>query len=76
MPFPQAELDARVVELEEKIRFGTIPIREEKMVVNEISKLRGQREKIKEFELHKSSLVELEAECKKVKAVIEEMDGE
>ena len=46
------------------------------MVVNEISKLRGQREKIKEFELHKSSLVELEAECKKVKAVIEEMDGE
>ena len=46
------------------------------MVVNEISKLRGQREKIKEYELHKSSLVELEAECKKVKAVIEEMDGE
>ena len=72
----QAELDARIVELEDKIRFGSIPLREEKMVVNDINKLRGQREKIKEFELHKASLVELEAENKKVKAVIEEMDGE
>jgi len=74
--FYQGELDARIVELEEKIRFGSIPLREEKMVVNDISKLRGQREKIKEYELHKASLGELEAEAKKVKAVIEEMDGE
>lgn len=76
IPACQAELDARIVELEDKIRFGSIALREEKMVVNDINKLRGQREKIKEFELHKASLVELEAENKKVKAVIEEMDGE
>ena len=75
-PSRQAELDARIVELEDKIRYGSIPLREEKMVVNDINKLRGQREKIKEFELHKASLAELEAENKKVKAVIEEMDGE
>ena len=45
------------------------------MVVNDISKLRSQRDNIKEYELHKASLGELEAEAKKVKAMIEEMDG-
>eukprot|EP00955_Chlamydomonas_euryale_P018805 200676-Chlamydomonas_euryale.AAC.16 len=32
----EAELDARIAEQEEKIRFGTVPLREEKMVINEM----------------------------------------
>ncbi|GAX75436.1 hypothetical protein CEUSTIGMA_g2880.t1 [Chlamydomonas eustigma] len=72
----EEKLDEKISELEDKIRFGGILLREEKMVVNEISKLRNQREKIKEFELDKASLSELEAESKKIKAVIDEMDGE
>ncbi|KAG1668087.1 hypothetical protein FOA52_010497 [Chlamydomonas sp. UWO 241] len=72
----EAELDARIVEMEEKIRFGTIPLREEKSVVQEISKLRGMREKIKGFEGEKSSLAEMESESSKIKAMLEEMDGE
>lgn len=41
-------------------------LREEKQTVQLISKLGGQRPRIKEYDLHKSSLVELEAEAQKV----------
>jgi hypothetical protein len=72
----EAELDERIRQQEEKIRFGSIPLREEKMVVQEISKLKAQREKIKEYELQKATLVELEAESAKVKAMMADMDDE
>ena len=46
----EAELDARIKAQEDLISGGGISIREEKIVVSEISKLRAQREKIKGFE--------------------------
>lgn len=72
----EQELDAKIKQEEDKIRFGSASLREEKMIVNEISKLRSQREKIKEYELERSRLAELEADTAKVKATIEELESE
>lgn len=72
----EQELDAKIKAEEERIRFGSVTLREEKMIVNEISKLRAQRDKIKEYELEKSRLVELESNIDKVKAAAAELEGE
>ncbi len=42
----EAELDARVKELEDKISHGSLLLREEKQVVGQISKLQSQRNQV------------------------------
>lgn len=45
----------------------------EKQLVKNISKLKSQREKIREFQGAQEGLAQLEAEAKKLKAVIDEV---
>ena len=72
----EAELDARIRTEEDKIRFGTVTLREERAVVAEISKLKSQRDKIRAYEAQKTSLAGLQSEVVNVRAVIGEMDTE
>ncbi|KAG2433500.1 hypothetical protein HYH02_012618 [Chlamydomonas schloesseri] len=72
----EEELDAKIKELEDKISHGSIPLREEKQVVQQISKLQTQRAQIRDYDNQKNALTELEAETQKVKVVIAELDGE
>ena len=72
----EAELDAKIKAQENLISGGGISIREEKIVVSEISKLRAQREKIKGFEGYKETMAEAESEASKIKSIIDEMDGD
>lgn len=72
----EAELDKLIQQEEERIRFGGVTLREEKQVLAELSKLRSQRDKIKQYEQQKGSLAGLEAELAKVKSSIDELDAE
>ncbi|KXZ44271.1 hypothetical protein GPECTOR_70g502 [Gonium pectorale] len=72
----EEELDAKVKELEERITHGSLPLREEKQLVGQISKLQAQRAQVRDYENQKTSLVELESELQKVLAVLEELEGE
>lgn len=72
----EAELDKLIQQEEERIRFGGVSLREEKQVLAELSKLRSQRDKIKQYEQQKGSLAGLEAELAKVKSSIDELDAE
>lgn len=72
----EAELDAKIKAQENLISGGGISIREEKIVVSEISKLRAQREKIKGFEGYRETMAEAEAEASKIKSIIDELDGD
>jgi len=70
------DLDAKIRELEGKIASGSVPIREERQIVQNISKYNAMRGRIREYETQKGSLVELEAEANKIKAIVEDMDSE
>ncbi|PNW85600.1 hypothetical protein CHLRE_03g194350v5 [Chlamydomonas reinhardtii] len=72
----EEELDAKVKELEDKISHGSLILREEKQVVQQISKLQTQRAQIRDYDNQKNALTELEAETQKVKVVMAELDGE
>lgn len=72
----EADLDKAIQQEEERIRFGGVTLREEKQVLAELSKLRAQRDKIRQYEAQKGSLAGLEAELAKVKSSIDELDAE
>jgi uncharacterized coiled-coil DUF342 family protein len=48
-----------------------LPLREEKQLVQQISKLNQQRGKVREYDTHKASLAELESESSKVIIVLQ-----
>lgn len=50
-----------------------LPTQTEKQLVKNISKLKSQREKIREYQGAQEGLGQLEAEAKKLKAVIDEV---
>ena len=73
----EEELDAKIRELEHKVSHeGDLALREEKQIVQQISKLNSQRAKVREYGAQKSSLTELESDSGKVKAVIKELEEE
>lgn len=69
----EQELDEKIAEMEHGIQHGDMSLAEEKATVRNIAKLRGQREKIRESEGQQESLGQLEAEARKIKAVIDEV---
>lgn len=46
----QAELDAKVAAMEAEISHGQLPLREEKQMVRDISRLKSQRDRVREAE--------------------------
>lgn len=58
------------------LQHGTLPLREEKAVVQQISKLNLQRERVREYESQRSAMSELESEASKLKSLISELDSE
>lgn len=72
----EEELDAKIKELEHRISHDQILLRDEKAYVKQIGLLGSQRERVKQYDSEKGSLVEMESECSKIKAVINEMDSE
>ncbi|GLC38606.1 hypothetical protein PLESTB_000451800 [Pleodorina starrii] len=72
----EEELDAKVKELEDRISFGGLTLREEKLVVGQISKLKSQRVQVRDYANQKTTLDELESENDKVNVVIAELEGE
>lgn len=69
----EAELDERIAEHEHSIAHDGLSLRAERQAVQAISRLRGQREKIREFAAQQEGLGQMEAEAKKIKAVIDEV---
>jgi uncharacterized coiled-coil DUF342 family protein len=49
-PTLQEELDAKVAAMEAEIAHGQLELREEKQMVKEISKLKAQRDRVREVE--------------------------
>ncbi|KAF8056252.1 PPI1 [Scenedesmus sp. PABB004] len=72
----EEELDERVAEMEHAIQHDALPLTTEKQYVRNIAKLKAQREKIREVQGQQESVGQLEAEAKKIKAVIDEVDSE
>lgn len=72
----EEELDEKIAEMEHSIQHDGLTLNAEKQLVKNISKLKSQREKIREFQGAQEGLAQLEAEAKKLKAVIDEIDGE
>lgn len=72
----EEELEQRIHELEQQIQHEQLPLRVEKQTVQNISKLKAQREQIKQYEGQRSNLGDLEAEVSKLKGVIAELDEE
>lgn len=52
--------------LQDKIAYGGLPLREEKALVTQISKLRAQRERVAEYEQQAADIPALQAEANKV----------
>jgi hypothetical protein len=69
----EEELDDKIADMERSIQHDGLSLREEKMMVQNISKLKSQRDKIREFQGQQDSLSQWEAEAKKIKAVIDEV---
>lgn len=73
----EAELDEKIAELESRIAYGQVELREEKQIVQQISKLRAQRERVRQYESQNQGRLDmLEGENSKVKAVIAELEAE
>jgi uncharacterized coiled-coil DUF342 family protein len=72
----EQELDDKIAEMEHSIQLGEISLAEEKATVRNIAKLKSQREKIRELEGQQEGLAQMEAEARKIKAVIDEVDSE
>lgn len=67
----EAELDSKIREFEEKIASGTAPIREERQIVQNISKLSAQREKIREYTSQEARLATLKTEKQRVSGLLQ-----
>lgn len=72
----EEELEERIKELEHQIQHEPMTLREEKNIVQLISKLVSQRGKVKEYGGQTSTLTELQAERTKITTVIKEMEDE
>lgn len=72
----EEELDLRIAEMEHSIQHDDLPLNTEKQYVRNIAKLRSQREQIRAVQGQQESLGAMEAEAKKIKAVIDEVDSE
>lgn len=72
----EEELDERVAEMEHAIQHDGLTLAVEKQYVRSIAKLRAQRDKVRELQGQSGDLQQLEAEAKKIKAVIDEVDSE
>eukprot|EP00775_Hariotina_reticulata_P001871 gene1871-2208_t len=72
----EEELDDKIADMERSIQHDGLSLREEKMMVQNISKIKSQRDKIREFQGQQDSLAQWEAEAKKIKAVIDEVESE
>lgn len=69
----EEELDLRIAEMEHSIQHDDLPLNTEKQYVRNIAKLRSQREQIRAVQGQQESLGAMEAEAKKIKAVIDEV---
>jgi uncharacterized coiled-coil DUF342 family protein len=69
----EEELDLRVAEMEHSIQHDDLLLNTEKQYVRNIAKLRSQREQIRQVQGQQESLGQMEAEAKKIKAVIDEV---
>ena len=69
----EEELDERVAEMEHAIQHDGLTLAVEKQYVRSIAKLRAQRDKVRELQGQSGDLQQLEAEAKKIKAVIDEV---
>lgn len=72
----EEELDAKVAAMEAEISHGRLELREEKQMVRDISRLKAQRDRVRQSEAQKGQLTQLEGELAKVKATIKELDTE
>ncbi|KAI8477150.1 MAG: hypothetical protein J3K34DRAFT_516093 [Monoraphidium minutum] len=72
----EAELDAKLAAMEAEISHGQMALREEKQMVKDISRLKSQRDRVREAEGRQASLAQLEGELSKVKATIKELEPE
>ncbi|KAF6262596.1 hypothetical protein COO60DRAFT_599115 [Scenedesmus sp. NREL 46B-D3] len=72
----EEELDQRIADMEHSIQHDDLALNTEKQYVRNIAKLRSQREQIRQVQGQQESLGQMEAEAKKIKAVIDEVDSE
>jgi uncharacterized coiled-coil DUF342 family protein len=72
----EEDLDAKIASLEEEIASGSVELRVEKQLVSQIAKLRSQRDKVREFQAAQGDLGQLEADLKRVKAMLAEQQDE
>lgn len=72
----EEELEERIRECEARIAHEPMPLREEKLLVTQISKLKAQRGKVKEYGGQSSTLSDLQTEREKIGTVIKEMEEE
>jgi len=72
----EEELDAKIDELEAEIQSGEVPLRVEKQLVQNISKLRNQREKVREFQNQQGDLTQVEEDLKKVRSILSDLQDE
>jgi hypothetical protein len=59
--------------MEHSIQHDDLPLATEKQYVRNIAKLKSQREQIRQVQGQQESLAQMEAEAKKIKAVIDEV---
>lgn len=72
----EEELEEKIRDMEHQIQHEPLTLRTEKQFVSQIAKLNSQRDKVRTYESQKTNYSELENELSKVKAVIDELEGE
>jgi hypothetical protein len=72
----EEDLDRKIEELEAEIQSGEVPLRVEKQLVQNISKLRNQRDKVREFQSQQGDLAQLEEDLKKVRSILSDLQDE
>ncbi|KAF5832142.1 hypothetical protein DUNSADRAFT_12044 [Dunaliella salina] len=72
----EAALDERIRQMEGQIASGSISLREEKMVVQNVSRLQALRGKLREFDSCQEQLQYAEGEAQKLKSVLAGMESE
>uniref|UniRef100_A0A7S3R2F2 Uncharacterized protein n=1 Tax=Dunaliella tertiolecta TaxID=3047 RepID=A0A7S3R2F2_DUNTE len=72
----EAALDERIRQMESQIASGGISLREEKMVVQNVSRLQALRGKLREFDSSQEQLQYAEGEAQKLKTVLAGMESE